>query len=55
MPHNDKNIPDGKDTICYEAFGNLYLNITNRCSANCVFCIRKSCDGVYGYDLRLSK
>ena len=55
MPHNDKNIPAGKDTICYEAFGNLYLNITNRCSASCVFCIRKSCDGVYGYDLRLSR
>ena len=44
-----------KDTISYEAFGNLYLNITNQCSANCVFCIRNICDGVYGYNLRLSK
>ena len=44
-----------KETISYEAHGNLYLNITNRCSADCVFCIRKSCDGVYGYDLRLSQ
>ena len=44
-----------KETIGYEAHGNLYLNITNRCSADCVFCIRKSCDGVYGYDLRLSR
>ncbi len=43
-----------KDIIYYEAYGNLYLNITNRCSANCVFCIRDFSDGVYGYNLRLS-
>jgi GTP 3',8-cyclase len=52
---NDNCIPMCKDTISYEAFGNLYLNITNRCSAACVFCIRNICDGVYGYDLRLSR
>ena len=55
MPDDDNSIPMCKDTISYEAFGNLYLNITNRCSASCVFCIRNFCDGVYGYDLRLSK
>ena len=43
-----------KDTIYYEAHGNLYLNITNKCSANCIFCIRDFSDGVYGYNLRLS-
>ena len=43
-----------KDIIYYEAYGNLYLNITNRCSASCVFCIRDFSDGVYGYNLRLS-
>ncbi|HJH31442.1 MAG TPA: radical SAM protein [Methanosarcinaceae archaeon] len=43
-----------KNTIYYEAYGNLYLNITNRCSANCIFCIRDISDGVYGYNLRLS-
>jgi len=42
-------------TICYEAHGNLYLNITNRCTARCVFCIREFSDGVYGYNLRLSR
>lgn len=42
------------DTICYEAHGNLYLNITNMCTARCVFCIREFSDGVYGYNLRLS-
>jgi cyclic pyranopterin phosphate synthase len=46
---------DRKDTIIYEAHGNLYLNITNRCTAECVFCIKRYSDGVYGYNLRLSK
>ncbi len=44
-----------KDTIIYEAHGNLYLNITNRCTADCVFCIKRYSDGVYGYNLRLSR
>jgi TatD family-associated radical SAM protein len=43
------------DTIYYEAHKNLYLNLTNRCSADCLFCIRNFADGVYGYDLRLSR
>jgi len=55
MTDNDNSNSLRKDTISYEAFGNLYLNITNRCSANCVFCIRNSSDGVYGYSLRLSR
>jgi cyclic pyranopterin phosphate synthase len=44
-----------QDAMRYEVFGKLYLNITNQCSADCVFCIRRTCDGVYGYNLRLSK
>lgn len=44
-----------KETIAYEAHGNLYLNITNRCTADCVFCLKRYSDGVYGYNLRLSK
>ncbi len=44
---------DRKDTIIYEVHGNLYLNITNRCTAECVFCIKRYSDGVYGYNLRL--
>lgn len=41
-------------TISYESHGNLYLNITNRCTAKCSFCIRDLCDGVYGYNLWLT-
>ncbi|VVB89763.1 7-carboxy-7-deazaguanine synthase [uncultured archaeon] len=43
-----------KDTIIYEAHGNLYLNITNRCTAECIFCIKRYSDGVYGHNLRLT-
>ncbi len=44
-----------KDNIIYAAHGNLYLNITNRCTAECVFCIKRYSDGVYGYNLRLAQ
>lgn len=43
------------DTLYYEAHNNLYLNVTNRCTADCIFCVRNFSDGVYGYDLRLSE
>lgn len=46
---------NANDTIIYEAHGNLYLNITNRCTADCVFCVKRYSDGVYGYNLRLSR
>ena len=48
-------MPDHNDTISYAVSGRLYLNITNRCSADCTFCVRKVSDGVYGYNLRLSE
>ena len=37
-------------TLSYEAGQNLYINITNQCPCNCVFCIRKNDDGAYGSD-----
>ncbi len=46
---------NANDTIIYEAHGNLYLNITNRCTADCIFCVKRYSDGVYGYNLRLSR
>ena len=33
-------------TIAYRLGNKLYLNITNECSCNCVFCIRNNTDGV---------
>lgn len=37
-------------TITYEVDGALYVNITNRCSNRCEFCIRNNGDGAYGSD-----
>ena len=31
-------------TIAYRAKGNIYLNITNRCSSDCTFCLAKFTD-----------
>lgn len=36
--------------ITYEVENSLYINMTNRCSNNCSFCIRNNGDGAYGSD-----
>lgn len=36
--------------ITYEVDGALYVNMTNRCSNRCSFCIRNNGDGAYGSD-----
>ena len=36
--------------ITYEVDGALYVNVTNRCSNRCEFCIRNNGDGAYGSD-----
>ncbi len=36
--------------IAYEVGDGLYINITNRCSNRCSFCIRNNGDGAYGSD-----
>jgi cyclic pyranopterin phosphate synthase len=41
--------------IAYRGKGNIYLNITNRCSAACEFCLRDFTDEVYGEVLTLSE
>jgi cyclic pyranopterin phosphate synthase len=42
-------------TIIYQAHGNLYLNITNNCTSSCIFCVKNFANGVYGYNLILSR
>lgn len=37
-------------TITYVVDGGLYVNITNKCSNRCEFCIRNNGDGAYGSD-----
>ncbi len=36
--------------IAYEVGSGLYINITNKCSNSCSFCIRNNGDGAYGSD-----
>ena len=37
-------------TIIYEVDSGLYINMTNRCTNCCEFCIRNNGDGAYGSD-----
>ncbi len=41
-------------TITYEVGNGLYVNITNRCTNSCEFCVRSVADGTYG-ELWLSR
>lgn len=36
--------------IFYEVHENLYVNLTNRCSCDCSFCLRNNGDGAHGSD-----
>lgn len=47
----DKMFPS---KIAYPIRDSLYLNITNRCSNDCVFCVRNYTDFVKGHNLRLN-
>ena len=42
-----------KPEIAYQIRDSLYLNITNRCTDNCTFCVRGWTDYVKGHNLRL--
>ena len=44
-----------KGKIVYPIRSSLYLNITNRCTAACTFCVRYFTDVVKGHNLRLKK
>jgi TatD DNase family protein len=46
-------MPDG-GKIAYQIRDSLYLNITNRCTNRCSFCIRFQSDYVKGHNLRLA-
>ncbi|MBZ0200068.1 MAG: YchF/TatD family DNA exonuclease [Ignavibacteriaceae bacterium] len=47
-------IGKNKDTIhTYKIHNSLYINITNRCNADCIFCHRKENPVVHGYNLKM--
>jgi TatD DNase family protein len=43
------------ESIAYGLGNSLYLNVTNRCTNDCVFCVRTRACGLCGYDLRLER
>ncbi len=45
--------PELKKT--YKIRNSLYVNVTNRCNADCVFCDRKGEANIKGYNLKMSK
>jgi len=44
---------DGNSKIAYEIRDSLYLNITNRCTNACEFCVRTQTNFVKGHNLKL--
>jgi len=42
-------------SVVYWLGDNIYLNITNRCTNNCYFCIRKYKNGVSDFNLKLTE
>ncbi len=51
------NLPEreGEDVLVYAIRDRLYINLTNRCTAHCVFCRRENSPVASGYDLRLAR
>ncbi len=45
---NTKKDDNRKDTYAYILDGNLYINLTNKCSNACDFCVRNERDSYYG-------
>lgn len=45
---NDKKEDNRKDTYAYVLDGNLYINLTNKCSNGCDFCVRNERSSYYG-------
>jgi len=44
---------DKKTVYTYKIHNSLYINITNRCNADCTFCYRKDNPVVHGYNLKM--
>ena len=48
-------VKEGKPTTVYWLNNKLYLNITNKCSNRCFFCLKNFKRGVGGFDLKLAQ
>lgn len=46
--NGNKNADNRKDTYVYVLDGNIYINLTNKCSNGCLFCVRNERASYYG-------
>jgi len=54
--NNESKTPGGSIVYRYAPRPHIvYLNITNRCTNNCSFCVRNYCSGLSGYKLWLDR
>lgn len=51
----DLGLQEESSKIAYEIRDSLYLNITNRCTNNCYFCVRAQTAFVKGHNLKLDR
>lgn len=55
MEKTNRTEKSSPGTLAYELEGSLYLNITNNCTAHCLFCNRLDYPRIGCYDLSLSR
>jgi len=51
--HRALKLPFKQPSFIYPLKNSLYINLTNRCTNQCRFCLRNFCDDFYGYNLLL--
>ena len=52
-PKKQRHEGNKKDTYAYVLDGNLYVNLTNKCSNGCDFCVRNERSSYFGHELWL--
>jgi TatD family-associated radical SAM protein len=55
LPQNKGTFMKQGTKFVYELDGNLYVNLTNRCSNACTFCVRNGKDDYFGHELWLER
>jgi TatD family-associated radical SAM protein len=50
-PKNQRQEGNKHDTYAYALDGNLYINLTNKCSNGCDFCVRNERSSYFGHEL----
>ena len=49
------NTMQGYENFTYELDGNLYINLTSKCTNDCTFCVRNEKADYFGHKLWLAR